>query len=49
MNLLQTKLGEEQQLASQHQLALQAQVNEAQARIKVYMITTHPYPAQTTV
>ncbi|XP_068589220.1 coiled-coil domain-containing protein 30 isoform X2 [Cebidichthys violaceus] len=31
---LQTKLGEERQLASQHQLALQAQVNEAQARIK---------------
>ncbi|XP_044068864.1 trichohyalin isoform X2 [Siniperca chuatsi] len=34
LNHLQTKLGEEQQLASQHQLALQAQVNEAQARIK---------------
>ncbi|XP_076597964.1 uncharacterized protein ccdc30 isoform X5 [Chaetodon auriga] len=31
---LQTKLGEERQLASQHQLALQAQANEAQARIK---------------
>ncbi|XP_045912626.1 coiled-coil domain-containing protein 30 isoform X6 [Micropterus dolomieu] len=34
LNHLQTKLGEEQQLASQHQLALQAQVSEAQARIK---------------
>ncbi|XP_029292502.1 coiled-coil domain-containing protein 30 isoform X2 [Cottoperca gobio] len=34
LNHLQTKLGEEQQLASQHQLALQAQVNEAQAHIK---------------
>ncbi|XP_019119493.1 coiled-coil domain-containing protein 30 isoform X2 [Larimichthys crocea] len=34
LNHLQTKLGEERQLASQHQLALQAQVNEAQARIK---------------
>ncbi|KAM9350338.1 uncharacterized protein ccdc30 [Symphorus nematophorus] len=34
LNHLQMKLGEERQLASQHQLALQAQVNEAQARIK---------------
>ncbi|XP_078110833.1 uncharacterized protein ccdc30 isoform X2 [Sander vitreus] len=34
LNHLQTKLEEERQLASQHQLALQAQVNEAQARIK---------------
>ncbi|XP_035512389.1 coiled-coil domain-containing protein 30 isoform X4 [Morone saxatilis] len=34
LNHLQTKLVEERQLASQHQLALQAQVNEAQARIK---------------
>eukprot|EP00064_Thunnus_orientalis_P014595 superscaffoldBa00002557_g14642 len=34
LNHLQTKLGEERQLASQHQLALQAQINEAQARIK---------------
>ncbi|KAM8862401.1 uncharacterized protein ccdc30 isoform 6-T7 [Spinachia spinachia] len=33
-NHLQTKLGEERQLAFQHQLALQAQVNEAQAHIK---------------
>lgn len=40
LNHLQTKLGEEQQLASQHQLALQAQVNEGQARIKVCMIIT---------
>ncbi|XP_060914702.1 coiled-coil domain-containing protein 30 isoform X3 [Labrus mixtus] len=34
LNLLQTKLEKECQLASQHQLALQAQVNEAQAHIK---------------
>ncbi|XP_041800853.1 coiled-coil domain-containing protein 30 isoform X3 [Chelmon rostratus] len=34
LNHLQTKLGEERQLASQHQLALQAQASEAQARIK---------------
>ncbi|KAL7397997.1 hypothetical protein ABVT39_002861 [Epinephelus coioides] len=34
LNHLQTQLGEERQVASQHQLALQAQVNEAQARIK---------------
>ncbi|XP_071331914.1 coiled-coil domain-containing protein 30 isoform X3 [Trachinotus anak] len=34
LNHLQTKLEEELQLASQHQLALQAQVNEAQAHIK---------------
>ncbi|XP_059188895.1 coiled-coil domain-containing protein 30 [Centropristis striata] len=34
LNHLQIKLGEEQQLASQHQLALQAQISEAQARIK---------------
>ncbi|XP_056240119.1 coiled-coil domain-containing protein 30 isoform X3 [Seriola aureovittata] len=34
LNHLQTKLEEEQQLAFQHQLALQAQVNEAQARVK---------------
>ncbi|KAI3357304.1 hypothetical protein L3Q82_015758 [Scortum barcoo] len=34
LNHLQTKLGEERQQASQHQLALQAQVNEGQARIK---------------
>ncbi|XP_040901819.1 coiled-coil domain-containing protein 30 isoform X2 [Toxotes jaculatrix] len=34
LNHLQIKLEEERQLASQHQLALQAQVNEAQARIK---------------
>ncbi|XP_058498073.1 trichohyalin isoform X5 [Solea solea] len=34
LNNMQMKLEEEQQLASQHQLALQAQVNEAQARIK---------------
>ncbi|XP_053173911.1 coiled-coil domain-containing protein 30-like [Scomber japonicus] len=34
LNHLQTKLGEERQLASQHQLALQAQINEGQARIK---------------
>uniref|UniRef100_A0AAQ5Y6D4 Coiled-coil domain containing 30 n=1 Tax=Amphiprion ocellaris TaxID=80972 RepID=A0AAQ5Y6D4_AMPOC len=34
LNRLQMKLGEERQLASQHQMALQAQVNEAQARIK---------------
>ncbi|XP_070695011.1 coiled-coil domain-containing protein 30 [Pempheris klunzingeri] len=34
LNHLQTKLGEERQLASQHQLVLQAQVNDAQAHIK---------------
>ncbi|XP_063739318.1 coiled-coil domain-containing protein 30 isoform X3 [Eleginops maclovinus] len=34
LNHLQDKLEEEQQLAVQHQLALQAQVNEAQAHIK---------------
>ncbi|XP_068183849.1 coiled-coil domain-containing protein 30 isoform X2 [Antennarius striatus] len=34
LNQLQTKLVVEQQLASQHQLALQAQANEAQAHIK---------------
>ncbi|KAM6982560.1 uncharacterized protein ccdc30 isoform 2-T2 [Tautogolabrus adspersus] len=34
LNLLQTKLEEECQLALQHQLALQAQVNEAQAHVK---------------
>ncbi|XP_030278408.1 coiled-coil domain-containing protein 30 isoform X4 [Sparus aurata] len=34
LNHLQTKLGEERKLASQHQLALQAQVNEAQAHVK---------------
>ncbi|XP_028438599.1 coiled-coil domain-containing protein 30 isoform X3 [Perca flavescens] len=34
LNHLQTKLEKERQLSSQHQLALQAQVNEAQARIK---------------
>ncbi|XP_042347785.1 coiled-coil domain-containing protein 30 isoform X3 [Plectropomus leopardus] len=34
LNHLQAKLLEERQLASQHQLALQAQVNEAQARVK---------------
>ncbi|XP_034393669.1 coiled-coil domain-containing protein 30 isoform X2 [Cyclopterus lumpus] len=33
LNDLQTKLGHERQLASQHQLSLQAQVKEAQARI----------------
>ncbi|KAL6119863.1 uncharacterized protein ACO6RY_04343 [Pungitius sinensis] len=33
-NHLQTKLGEERQLAFQHQLALQAQVTEAQAHVK---------------
>nr|XP_040048131.1 coiled-coil domain-containing protein 30 isoform X2 [Gasterosteus aculeatus aculeatus] len=33
-NHLQTKLGEERQLAFQHQMALQAQVTEAQAHIK---------------
>ncbi|XP_056278563.1 coiled-coil domain-containing protein 30 isoform X3 [Pseudoliparis swirei] len=33
LNDLQTKLGQERQLASQHQLSLQAQVKEAQARI----------------
>lgn len=39
---MQTKLEKERQLASQHQLALQAQANEAQAHIKVCMIRTHP-------
>ncbi|XP_073326884.1 uncharacterized protein ccdc30 [Pagrus major] len=34
LNHLQTKLGEERKLASQHQLALQAQVSEAQAHVK---------------
>uniref|UniRef100_A0A3B4ZZK6 Coiled-coil domain-containing protein 30-like n=1 Tax=Stegastes partitus TaxID=144197 RepID=A0A3B4ZZK6_9TELE len=34
LNHLQRKLGDERQLASQHQMALQAQVNEAQARVK---------------
>ncbi|XP_047436995.1 coiled-coil domain-containing protein 30 isoform X2 [Mugil cephalus] len=34
LNHLQNKLGEERQLASQHKMALQAQVDEAQARIK---------------
>ncbi|XP_067383427.1 trichohyalin isoform X3 [Channa argus] len=34
LNHLEAKLAEERQLASQHQLALQAQVNEAQAHIK---------------
>ncbi|XP_026187368.1 coiled-coil domain-containing protein 30 isoform X3 [Mastacembelus armatus] len=34
LNHLQTKLEKEQQVASQHQLALQAQITEAQARIK---------------
>uniref|UniRef100_A0A3Q1GJ18 Coiled-coil domain containing 30 n=1 Tax=Acanthochromis polyacanthus TaxID=80966 RepID=A0A3Q1GJ18_9TELE len=34
LNRLQMKLEEERQLASQHQMALQAQVNEAQARVK---------------
>uniref|UniRef100_UPI0037E6FF44 coiled-coil domain-containing protein 30 n=1 Tax=Semicossyphus pulcher TaxID=241346 RepID=UPI0037E6FF44 len=34
LNHLQSKMEEEQQLASQHQLALQAQVDEAQAHIK---------------
>ncbi|XP_068996339.1 coiled-coil domain-containing protein 30 isoform X1 [Embiotoca jacksoni] len=34
LNHLQRKLGEERQLSSQHQMALQAQVNEAQARVK---------------
>ncbi|XP_062247791.1 coiled-coil domain-containing protein 30 isoform X2 [Platichthys flesus] len=34
LNHMQDKLGEERQLALQHQLALQAQVKEAQARIK---------------
>lgn len=33
---------EERQLAAQHQMALQAQVNEAQAHIKVCIILTHP-------
>ncbi|XP_072223655.1 uncharacterized protein ccdc30 [Leuresthes tenuis] len=34
LNHLQSKLEEERQLAFQHQIALEAQVNEAQARIK---------------
>ncbi|XP_034551739.1 coiled-coil domain-containing protein 30 isoform X2 [Notolabrus celidotus] len=34
LNQIQSKSEEERQLASQHQLALQAQVNEAQAHIK---------------
>nr|XP_046254146.1 coiled-coil domain-containing protein 30 isoform X2 [Scatophagus argus] len=34
LNHLQNKLEEERRLASQHQLALQAQANEAEARIK---------------
>ncbi|XP_028266422.1 trichohyalin isoform X2 [Parambassis ranga] len=34
LNHLQSKLGEERRLASQHQIALQAQVNETQAHIK---------------
>ncbi|KAM4571011.1 uncharacterized protein ccdc30 [Fundulus diaphanus] len=33
-NVLEDKLEEERQLASQHQMALQAQINEAQAHIK---------------
>lgn len=41
------KLAEERQLASQHQLALQAQVSEAQAHIKVHRIITHPEHDQT--
>lgn len=39
---MQTKWEEERQLASQHQLALQAQASEAQAHVKVCIITTHP-------
>lgn len=39
---MQTKLVEERQLASQHQLALQAQASEAQAHVKVCMIMIHP-------
>lgn len=39
---MQTKLVEERQLASQHQLALQAQASEAQAHIKVCVIRIHP-------
>ncbi|XP_028309160.1 coiled-coil domain-containing protein 30 isoform X2 [Gouania willdenowi] len=34
LNYLQTKLTEEQKHAAQHQMVLQAQVNEAQARVK---------------
>ncbi|KAM6924399.1 uncharacterized protein ccdc30 [Xenentodon cancila] len=34
LNHLQTNLGDEQQLTSQHQIALQAQVHEAQTHIK---------------
>uniref|UniRef100_A0A3Q2UJ91 Coiled-coil domain containing 30 n=1 Tax=Fundulus heteroclitus TaxID=8078 RepID=A0A3Q2UJ91_FUNHE len=34
INVLEDKLEEERQLASQHQMALQAQINEAQAHIK---------------
>lgn len=41
------KLAEERQLASQHQLALQAQVSEAQAHIKVHRIIKHPEYDQT--
>nr|XP_033486066.1 coiled-coil domain-containing protein 30 isoform X1 [Epinephelus lanceolatus] len=41
LNHLQTQLGEERQVASQHQLALQAQVNEAQARIKSQDLLLH--------
>lgn len=41
MNHLQTKLEEERQLASQHQLAFQAQTNEVQARMKVCIVMYH--------
>lgn len=38
LSRLQATVEEEKHLAAQHQLALQAQVNEAHARIKVRMI-----------
>ncbi|TRY96628.1 hypothetical protein DNTS_024254 [Danionella cerebrum] len=44
---LNSTLEEERQLASQHQLALQAQISEAQARVKVSTsLRTHPQTAQ---
>lgn len=38
LNQLQIHMEEERQLAMQHQMALQAQVNEGQAHVKVCII-----------
>lgn len=38
LNQLQIHMEEERQLAMQHQMALQAQVNEAQAHVKVCIL-----------